>query len=127
MGSNRNICKPPLESNNTLATKIEAKQASKMPFHMPLLGFINFLAPINKTKKVWDEVLGNTPQGGDVYKLSWGQDYQGGTGVPKMPYADIKNYFEGLKSLARYDMSFRKLYVILQDMGVDPPKQVVTK
>ena len=39
-----------------------------------------------------------------------------------MQNADIKNYLGSLKSLPRYDKSFRKLYVILQDMGVNPPQ-----
>ena len=100
---------------------------------MPLLGFLNFLAPINKTQKVWDQVLNDSPQGGNVYKLPWGQDartklapslygvIRQGLESQKMQDADIKSYFASLKSLSRYDLSFKKLYVTLQDMGVDPP------
>jgi len=127
-GPEGSLCQSPMENHFPLVEKNSRKQTFKMPLNLPILGFSHFLAPINKTQKVWDEMFGNSPSKGYVHKLSW-PDYARTKMAPslhsviwqglqsqKMPHADIKIYLAGLKSLKRYDLAFRRLFCIIQDM-----------
>ena len=56
------LCKSTMEGYHPLASEFKGIQTPKMSIHMPLLGFSHFLAPVNRSKKVWDQVFNGPPR-----------------------------------------------------------------
>ena len=91
------------------------------------------VAPVNKNAPQGHQVSGSSPQGGDVSKL-FATIHARAKMVPglhsiireklvrqEVQDSNIDLYMKQMKRLPRYNSAFQLLYVILQDIGIDPP------
>ena len=126
------VCKPPMEGNFALAGTAQKTQKRDMPSHHPYVGFKCMVAPINKNVTATHAHVGHSSQGRDVCQLLERINASSKVApglhhclrfILEQQQVQNKEILLAVKSLgdvSRYDRGFKKLYVLLQDMGVTP-------
>ena len=115
----RLLCKSPMENNQPMAAQITRKQTPQMHANSPILGFKCMVAPNSENARKGDPQFFNKTVSGHVQKLL-GRIHALSTLAPSLsncireglqakqvsPEAQ-DTYLKGLKSLQRYDASFK--------------------
>ena len=116
------LCKPPLENNQPLAAQIAPKQPPAVHVGGPLLGFKCMVAPTSQTACQGDPKFSHSPISRDVQELlgrvhatskvapSLSNCVRKGLQAKQVSFEAQETYLKGLKSLTRYESSFKLFY-----------------
>ena len=99
----------------------------------PLLGFDCLVAPINKNEGFKNAMSENSPLPRDVHELLGGKNVPPSVAPPlpdllrqilegkQIQNKTIEDFLQRNKSLKRYSSSFRLLWTVLENSGINPP------